>query len=112
MYYHILQPNNPTFETFTKTPKVINVDEYHGVYADDIDDNGDDIKTLEELFIKFNINHPTDFKGHSLSVGDVVILQPFADEETDIGKRHIYRAYVCASMGWERVELFDPLVNH
>ncbi len=30
--------------------------------------------TLEALFEKFNIDHPADFKGHSLSVSDVVVL--------------------------------------
>lgn len=29
---------------------------------------------LEAIFAKFNINHPADFKGHSLSVSDVVVL--------------------------------------
>jgi hypothetical protein len=36
------------------------------------DDNN---KTLERLYEKFNINHPHDFTGHSLSVSDVVVLQ-------------------------------------
>ncbi len=30
--------------------------------------------TLEALYEKFNINHPEDFKGHSLSVSDIVVL--------------------------------------
>jgi hypothetical protein len=29
---------------------------------------------LESLFAKFNINHPADFKGHSLSVSDIIEL--------------------------------------
>jgi hypothetical protein len=31
-----------------------------------------DIALLEELFYKFNMEHPKDFRGHSLSVSDVV----------------------------------------
>lgn len=31
--------------------------------------------TLEDIFFKFNMDHPDDFKGHSLSVSDVVVLQ-------------------------------------
>ena len=30
--------------------------------------------TLESIWEKFNIDHPKDFKGHSLSVSDVVVL--------------------------------------
>ena len=29
---------------------------------------------LEDIYTKFNIDHPEDFKGHSLSVSDVVVL--------------------------------------
>lgn len=29
---------------------------------------------LEDIYTKFNIDHPADFKGHSLSVSDVVVL--------------------------------------
>lgn len=31
-------------------------------------------ETLEDIYIRFNLGHPEDFKGHSLSVSDVVIL--------------------------------------
>ena len=34
-----------------------------------------DAAALEELFIQFNVNHPSDFKGHSLSVSDVIALK-------------------------------------
>lgn len=30
--------------------------------------------TLDSLYEKFNLNHPTDFTGHSLSVSDVILL--------------------------------------
>ncbi len=30
--------------------------------------------TLETVYAKFNINHPADYKGHSLSVSDIVVL--------------------------------------
>lgn len=32
-------------------------------------------ETLESLFYKFNMEHPEDFKGHSLSVSDVVVVR-------------------------------------
>ena len=30
--------------------------------------------TLEDIYRTFNVEHPADFKGHSLSVSDVVVL--------------------------------------
>ena len=30
--------------------------------------------SLEDIYTRFNIDHPKDFKGHSLSVSDVVVL--------------------------------------
>ena len=30
--------------------------------------------SLDDIFTRFNIDHPKDFKGHSLSVSDVVVL--------------------------------------
>lgn len=30
--------------------------------------------TLKEVYRKFNIDHPADYKGHSLSVSDIVVL--------------------------------------
>lgn len=32
-------------------------------------------QSVEDIYIKFNIEHPIDFKGHSLSVSDVVVLR-------------------------------------
>ncbi len=41
---------------------------------------------LERLFEKFNIDHPKDFRGHSLSVSDIVVIEGLA--------------YYCDSIGW------------
>lgn len=40
-----------------------------------VDFNGDKDHALNKLYEQFNINHPTDFKGHSLSVSDIVALK-------------------------------------
>jgi len=45
---------------------------------------------LEELFRIFNIEHPEDFRGHSLSVSDIVKLND--------------KYYFCDSYSWEEVE--------
>ncbi len=38
----------------------------------DIPCNTNDNELLEDLYVKFNINRPSDFTGHSLSVSDIV----------------------------------------
>lgn len=60
-------------------------DDYHVVYEGECPEGGD-IETLENLFYKFNTQHPDDFKGHSLSVSDIVELDGLA--------------YYCNSTGW------------
>ena len=70
--------------------------DYKQVYEGNIEldekDTHQDVKPidyLEHLFYIFNINHPKDFKGHSLSVSDVVELD---------GKK-----YYCDSAGWQEL---------
>ena len=61
--------------------------DYDVVYEGEVRmEDADVIKPLEELFTKFNINRPEDFRGHSLSTSDVVHLG-----NTD---------YYCDSFGW------------
>lgn len=46
---------------------------YNLVYKMEISEPiNDENEMLENLFIKFNLNRPSDFKGHNLSVSDVI----------------------------------------
>lgn len=51
------------------------IDHYEVVYVGELTKSGDQTDVLEGLYTKFNIDHPADFKGHSLSVSDIVALQ-------------------------------------
>lgn len=53
------------------------------------------VGALDALFEKFNLHHPDDFKGHSLSVSDVIVLD---------GKK-----YYCDSFGWVDIEKEEKL---
>lgn len=55
-----------------------------------------DTDTLDKLHTKFNINHPADFKGHSMSMSDIVVLN-------DHGKR---TGWYCDSFGFREVAGF------
>ena len=45
------------------------------VYAGNLDRGGDTQDRLDELYETFNIRRPEDFRGHSLSVSDIVALK-------------------------------------
>lgn len=47
------------------------IDGYHGSISMSEDVN----RQLEDLYVKFNIDHPDDFRGHSMSVSDIVALK-------------------------------------
>lgn len=52
-------------------------EDYILVYTRKIEDNQtlDKDKLLEDIYDEFNVNHPKDFVGHSLSVSDIVVIQ-------------------------------------
>lgn len=65
-----------------------NIWDYDKVYEGTVE--GDkDIEMLEELFEIFNIRHPEDFHGHSLSTSDIVKLDDIF--------------WYCDSIGWKKV---------
>ena len=48
---------------------------YKKTYEGEIEtDKTDEFEILEEIFTLLNVNHPEDYKGHSLSVSDIVNL--------------------------------------
>ena len=55
-----------------------------------------DMEILEDLFYEFNMEHPENYKGKSLSVSDIVVLSkaPYDIAETP---------YFCDRFGWEQI---------
>ena len=47
--------------------------------------------TLEDISVRFNINHPKDFKGHSLSTSDVVVLHQNGQDTAHYADSYGYR---------------------
>lgn len=60
-----------SFDYLQKNGIKCDIRNYDLVYSGDMRPN----ETLESLFYKFNMEHPEDFKGHSLSVSDVVVVK-------------------------------------
>lgn len=90
----ILQANKPTF--MVKKDQKFNIKDYHRVYTTTATKFCGNPKIeqkvlLEMLFERFNQgNYPEDYKGHSMSVGDIVVLDCFV--------------YVCDNFGWKMIE--------
>ena len=51
------------------------IDHYEVVYNGPIEQSAGAAEQLEELYTKFNIDHPEDFRGHSMSMSDIVALK-------------------------------------
>ena len=90
----IYQPKKPTF--LVKKDQTFSKADYKKVFESTttamFGNPGIEHKIcLEMLFERFNMGHyPTDYKGHSLSVGDIVVLDNFI--------------YVCANFGWKKIQ--------
>lgn len=57
-----------------KQGREVDIDHYEVVYVGGLLPYQHRSTMLEQLYTKFNIDHPSDFRGHSLSVSDIVAL--------------------------------------
>jgi len=96
-----LSISNPKYLKWLNKVGEENVDilDYVAVWQDEsneysLNDSEERIQEfLEYLFERFNIDHPVNFAGHSMSVSDVVCLY-------DDNKR---RYFFCDSIGWKEL---------
>lgn len=94
MNYKILQLNaDHKYYLFMRYNNNVRKSWYNEVYSGEIEPKGSVMATLEELFRIFNMARPSDFKGHSLSVSDVVYLD---------GKY-----YYCDAFGYKELTNFE-----
>lgn len=103
--YHIYQTNaDYKFLGWETAKNKFTIDDYNKVYSGEIIDiirygneliksNEDDYRVLEEMFETFNLNHPNDYSGRSLSISDVV----------EIKRKDKTRYYYCDSIGWKLI---------
>ena len=70
----------------------VDLGNYARVYASDLKPG----TTLEDLYTQFNLNHPEDYRGHSMSVSDLVILNQGGETA----------AFFCDSIGFTDVSDF------
>ena len=80
------------FDRLQATGRSVDRANYNLVYTASLDSK----TTLEDIYRTFNIDHPADFKGHSLSVSDVVVLHQGGKDT----------AHYCDSFGFQQVPEF------
>jgi len=87
-------------ERLKATGNTVDSKNYHHAYTGIMEAD----ETLSDLYEKFNIDHPEDFLGRSLSVSDVVVI-------SQNGKS---TAHYCDSFGWAEVPEFldGPTPEH
>lgn len=94
-HYTILQLGEQSEKLFANLPHLnsqdngFDLNDYHTVYNGSITADNQ-TEALEQLYTIFNINHPNDFKGHSLSVSDVVKLND--------------TLFYCNRIGWKKLD--------
>ena len=90
--YEIHQIKNPKcnyrFLWWDQAKKDFDFSDYEKVYESEINGERENI-VLETLFEIFNLYRPEDFKGHSLSVSDIIKLDD--------------KYYYCDNSGWEDI---------
>lgn len=91
--------NNMLFQAYTKLDKFQKSSEVDSKIYDKIYEKEISCDNLEEIYQKFNMDLPSDFKGHSLSVSDVVEVTESDKIEDGF--------YFCDNIGFQKVE-FNP----
>lgn len=100
-YYELFQLNRAennhrvrfmSLEQLKELGLEVNRDNYEKVYSGELQEN----ENLDTLYERFNIHHPADFKGHSMSVSDVVVLTTGGE----------VKAYYCDSFAFTEIPNF------
>lgn len=94
-YIYQLPHNNPNLFMHFKEDKEIDLRDYVPTWTDECGYQND-LEICEKLFEKFNLDHPDNFAGHSMSVSDIVVIVD--------GK--IVNAYYCDAIGFKKIENF------
>lgn len=68
-------PAEVHFTSYDELNRSPSVNDYDAIYTQPLYDGGSKGEVLEKIFEQFNIQRPTDFFGHSLSVSDIVAIK-------------------------------------
>ena len=93
-HYEYYKENFKTWDELLRHYKVIYEDDFElkDFNSSDTRDSSElvTLEILELIFEKFNINHPEDYRGRSISTGDIVQLDD--------------KMYMCDTFDWKELE--------
>lgn len=81
-----------SYDRLKKSGHTVRKRRYHRVYSGTLYQG----ETLDSIYERFNLHHPGDFRGHSLSVSDVIVLHQDNQE----------KAYYVDAFGFQQVPEF------
>lgn len=99
--YEIYQTNNTPegqeilfmrYDWLVRHNQSIDISKYNLIYSGEMSPN----ETLDDIYTRFNIDHPEDFRGHSLSLSDVVAIR----------ENGTVKAYFVDSIGFKEIPDF------
>ena len=82
-----------SYKRLVKNGKKINLNNYKVVWTDELKAG----VTFEDLYVKFNINHPEGFRGHSMSVSDIIMVE-LQDAKSAAEREPLY--WYCDDIGF------------
>ena len=96
---HIPENESIEFSDFDFASKFrLTESRYDKIYEGSVDEETD---TLGKIYFKFNVDRPTDFRGHSLSMSDVVVLNRNGERS----------AWYCDTYGFQEIKGFCKIQN-
>jgi hypothetical protein len=95
-YIYQLPHNNPNLFRHFKEDQEIDLGDYVPTWTDECGYQND-LEICEKLFEKFNLDHPNNFAGHSMSVSDIVVI---------VNGRDDVKAYYCDAIGFKEIKNF------
>lgn len=94
--YQLENRHPSTFEPYDRLKAEPNIDDYRFIYLSNLESG----TSLENIYYRFNQEHPADYRGRPLSVSDVVVTN-IAGEK---------KAYYCDRFGFKELE--NSFFNH
>ena len=76
-----------SYDRLKESGQTLNPDNYVKVYEEELTEG----LSLEDIYTRFNVDHPKDFYGHSLSISDVVVLHKDGKDTAHYVDRFGYR---------------------
>ncbi|MDD4474942.1 MAG: DUF3846 domain-containing protein [Eubacteriales bacterium] len=107
---HERDTNRVKFESFENLSKYQNSPDVNPDIYDEVFQGEVDCRTLDDIYHKFNCDHPNNFKSHSLSVSDIIEIIESDKVVSQNGNQPSVESgfYFCDSVGFKKLDFVPP----